>query len=468
MSQNKWLLLLSLSVLAVFANAQDSEEKEGFVGDPLGVVVDDVLAVVGEDLILQSEIEDKYVEITAQNQVPENEKPLVKCQVLDQIILNKVLKTHALRDSLVVGPDQVEYQMEARLQQLITQLPSEKAFEDHYGKTINQVKEQLRPLVLDALLAEAKRDEVIADVKVTPAEVKRFFYRIPEENLPYYNAEVELLQLVMYPEPSEDERLAVLDRMKEIKEEILNGADFAALADSLSQDPGTAPKGGDLGFFRKGQMVEQFEDVAFKLAPGELSRIVETDFGFHLIQVLEREGESVRARHILMKPEVTKEKYTDLKEEMDDIYSKIQSDSLYFEYAVDLYSEDEQTKAMGGLLFNPKSGTSYFEIDELLEFNPEMYLAIDDLEEGEVSEPVLFIDRYGREAYRILYVQKQRDAHRMNLAYDFELIKERALEMKQNERLYSWLNESTADVFIAIDPEYRSCPNMPLWFKGKE
>jgi len=466
MKSNNCLLAVLACLLFVNVQAQSSIAEPASFQDPLGMVIDDVIAVIGEDLILKSELENKMLEITAANQIPENEIETAQCSVLDQLILNKVLKTHALRDSLIVGPDQIEYQMDARLQQLISQLPSARAFEEYYGKTVNQVKADLRPFVIDALLAETKRDEVISDVKVTPAEVKRFFYRIPSENLPYYNAEVELLQLVMYPKPSEEEKEATREKLQDIKQQILDGADFSLFADSLSQDPGSAARGGDLGFFRKGQMVGNFEDVAFKLAPGELSRIVETDFGFHLIQVLEREDESVRARHILMKPEVAEKKFEDLEEEMREIYSQIESDSLPFEFAVDLYSEEEQTKAMGGLLFNPKTGTSYFEIDELLEFNPEMYLAIDDLEEGDVSEPVEFEDRYGRKAYRILYVQKQRDAHRMNLENDFEVIKERALEIKQNERLYTWLNTATRDVFIAIEPQYRSCPNMPLWMQG--
>ncbi len=464
-----YLFVVTIACCSSIVQAQDNVETASFQGDPLGIVVDDVIAVVGEDLILKSDIEKEFEAVLASNDnVPESDYALIKCQQIDQLILSKVLKTHALRDSLIIGPDQIEYQMDARIQSILAQFPSQVAMEEYYGKTINQIKENLRPLVVDNLLAEAKKEEVIADVKVTPAEVKRFFYRIPQENLPYYNAEVELLQLVMYPEPSEDEKLAVLERMNQIKQEILDGADFAKMADSLSQDPGSAKRGGELGYFRKGQMVENFEAVAFKLAPGELSRIVETDFGFHLIQVLDRADESVRARHILLKPEVSEDRLSALEEEMQKVYSEIKNDSLPFEFAVDLYSEDEDTKALGGLLFNPQSGTSYFEIDELLEFNPEMYLAIDDLEEGDVSEPILFKDRYGRNAYRILYVQKQRDAHRMNLEYDFEIIKGRALEIKQNEVLFGWLDESTKDVFIAIDPEYRSCPNMPLWLRGKE
>jgi len=467
---NKTILLVGVfftSAGALFA--QDSVKNPTFEGNPLGVVIDDVIAVVGEDLILKSEIEKDFEAVLASNDVPESDYNLVKCQQIDQLILNKVLKTHALRDSLIIGPDQIEYQMDARIRTLSAQLPSETALEEYYGKTINQIKEQLRPFVVDNLLAEAKKEEVISGVKVTPAEVKRFFYRIPQENLPYYNAEVELLQLVKYPKATENDRIRVLEQMKQIKEDIINGADFAKLADSLSQDPGSKTKGGELGFFRKGQMVENFEDVAFKLAPGELSRVVETDFGFHLIQVLDRQDESVRARHILLKPEVSDDSSKTLKEEMDEIYAELTKDSLAlpFEFAVDQHSEDDETKALGGLLFNPQSGTSYFEIDELLEFNPDLYLAIDDLEEGEISKPVEFTDRFGRKAYRILYVQKQRDAHRMNLEFDFEIIKERALEIKQNEILFGWLDESTKDVFIAIDPEYRSCPNTPIWLRGE-
>ena len=435
------------------------------VNEPIGVVVDDVIAVVGEDIILQSEVETKYLELAFSQEVEDEDR--ARCDMLDQMILNKVLKTHAIRDSLVVGPDQIDYQLNARLQQIISQVPSVQDFEEYYGRTVNQIKEQLRPLVIDYLLAEEKKKEITANVRVTPAEVKRLYYRVPEEQLPYYNAEVELAQIVMYPDATAEEDKQTLETMEGLKEQILNGGNFGELAKEYSEDKGTAEKGGDLGFFRKGQMVPEFEDVAFKLAPGELGRIVKSDFGYHLIQVMERRDESVQARHILMKPQPSESTLEKTKRKMDSIYQQISTDSLLFEYAVDIYSEDEETKQLGGLLFNPQTGTSYFEIDALLEYNPEMYLAIDDLEKGEVSEPIEFTDRYGRKGYRILYVQNQRDAHRMNLEYDFEVIKERALENKKNEVLYNWLENATSDVFIAVNNQYRSCPNMPIWLKAK-
>ena len=456
---NKTIRIIAVLLWPVCMLAQSSVE------DPMDIVVDDVIAVVGEDIILQSEVETKFIELTYSQEVTDEEQ--ARCDLLDQMILNKVLKTHAIRDSLIVGPDQIEYQLNARLEQIISQVPSVQDFEDYYGRTVNQIKEQLRPLVIDYLLAEEKKKEITADVRVTPAEVKRLYYRVPEEQLPYYNAEVELAQIVMYPEANEEEEQETMEQMRELKERVLNGADFAELAKEYSEDKGTAEKGGDLGFFRKGQMVEEFEDVAFKLAPGELSRVVKSDFGFHLIQVLERRDESVHARHILIKPKPSEETKLETKEEIDSIYHQIKTDSLLFEYAVDLYSEDDQTKQMGGLLFNPQTGTSYFEIDALLEYDPDMYLAIDDLDKGEVSEPFEFTDRYGRTGYRILYVQNQRDAHRMNLEYDFDVIKDRALERKKNEVLYQWLENATSDVFIAVNEQYRSCPNMPIWLKAK-
>lgn len=430
-------------------------------------VIDDVLAVVGDDIILQSEVEAEYLKIESQQKVPEAEQKIARCQVLDQMILSKVLKTHALRDSLSAAPDQVNYQLNTRLQVLINQVPSVSDFEEYYGKTVNQIKEDLRPHVVDYLLAEAKKEQVTENVTVTPAEVKRFFYRIPDESLPYYNAEVELAQVVKYPKPTEEAKENVRKQLLSFKERVLNGESFADLAKEYSQDPGTAPRGGGLGFFRKGQMVKEFEDVAFKLAPGEISRVVESTFGFHLIQVLDRKDESVNARHILLKPELNEEQLEDAMKEMTGIYNKIKSDSLSFKYAVDLHSDDENTKAKGGLLFNKNTGTSYFEIDALLDQDPEMYLAIDDLEKGEISKPTKFKDAFGREGIRILYVQNQRDAHKMNLEYDFELIKSRALEMKKNEKLYSWLDDATSEVFIAVNENYRSCPNMPIWLKEK-
>lgn len=457
---NRAFSLLSILLFPAFLGAQSS-----FEGDPMGIVVDDVIAVVGEDIILNSEIETKFLELSFSQEIEDPER--ARCDLLDQMILNKVLKTHAIRDSLIVGPDQVEYQLNARLQQIISQVPSVQDFEEYYGRTVNQIKEQLRPLVIDYLLAEEMKKTITADVRVTPAEAKRLYYRVPEEQLPYYNAEVELAQIVMYPESTAESEQKVREELEAIKEQILNGGNFAELAKKYSEDEVSAKRGGDLGFFQKGQMVQEFEDVAFKMAPGELSRIVQSDFGYHLIQVLERRDESVHARHILMKAEPTDSTMEKTKQKMDSIYQQIKSDSLLFEYAVDLYSEDEQTKQIGGLLFNPQTGTTYFEIDALLEYNPEIYLAIDNLEKGEISKPVLFTDRFGRKGYRILYVQNQSDAHRMNLEDDFNVIKEKALENKKNKVLYRWLEDATSEVFIAVNQQYRSCPNMPIWLKGK-
>lgn len=455
---NRLACFVSIFVLCVSSLVAQNNSK----------VIDDVLAVVGDDIILQSEVEAEFLKIESQQEIPESDKKIARCQVLDQLILSKVLKTHALRDSLSAAPDQIEYQLNTRLQVLINKVPSVSDFEDYYGKTVNQIKEQLRPHVVDYLLAEAKKEQVTENVSVTPAEVKRFFYRIPEENLPYYNAEVELAQVVKYPKPTEEAKSKVKEQLLSFKKRVLDGENFSDLAKEFSQDPGTAPRGGDLGFFRKGQMVKEFEDVAFKLAPGEISRVVESTFGFHLIQVLDRKDESVNARHILLKPALEKEQLEASMKEMNEIYNKIKNDSLSFKYAVDLHSDDENTKAKGGLLFNRNTGTSYFEIDALLDQDPEMYLAIDDLEKGDISKPTKFEDAFGRKGIRILYVQNQRDAHKMNLEYDFEMIKTRALELKKNEKLYSWLDDATSEVFIAVNENYRSCPNMPIWLKEKE
>ncbi len=444
------------SLMAMNALAQSQEEE----------VIDDVVAIVGEDLILKSQIESGFLDIYYQNKG--NVTPDARCGVLDQIILNKVLKTHALRDSLVVAPDEIEYQLESRWNVLVNQVNSEEDLIEYYGKTKNQILAGFRPLVIDYLLAEKMKDKVTEKVRVTPAEVKRFFGRLPEESLPLYNAEVELAQIVVYPKPTDEEQNRAMEMIESLRKRALSGENFEDLIKEYSQEPGAAESGGDLGYFKKGEMVKEFEEVAFKLAPGEISRIVETEFGLHIIQVIDRRKEAVRTRHLLLTPQIADEQTEKVKQTMDKVYRQIKGDSLIFEYAVALYSEDEQTKKIGGLLFNPQTGTSYFDIDQLLEHDPNLYAAIADLEKEDISEPFLFTDAYGRKGYRILYVQNQRNPHRMNLEDDFDVIKSRALAFKKQETLYSWLDGATSDIFISIDDLYRSCPNTPLWLRRNQ
>ncbi len=443
----KFLLALWSLMLVMHLQAQERQ------------VIDKVVGVVGRELILLSDVEDQHSLLQKQRgEMPPN----AKCAIMDNVLAQNLLLNQARLDSIEVGEVEVEGQLEARIQQILAYMNGDtKAFEEYYGASINTVKEQFREDLRNKLLIERMQGQIIADANVTPSEVKAFFARIPVDSLPYFNSEVEVAEIVFYPEVNEKERTDALEKLENIKAKIEAGEDFAALAKRYSDDLGSGQQGGDLGFAQRGQFVPEFEGAAYNLENGQMSEIVETEFGFHLIQLLERRGNNIHARHILIKPQITDADLDRAVAKLDSVRNLIVKDSMPFQYAVKLFSnEKEQSYSNGGNLVNPKTGNTFYEIADL---DPDIYFTVDTMEVNDVSAPFSFAAGPDETAFRIVQLKSRTKPHKANLQQDYSKIKQATLEAKKNDFMAKWVDEKIESSYIDIDPSFQSCELLQKW-----
>ncbi len=423
------------------------------------VVIDKVIATVGGELVLLSEIEEQHALMKAQEG---NLPPNARCNILDNLLANKLLLNQAKLDSVVVADEEVETQLNARIERILGFMNNDvQQFEDYYGQTVNDVKEQFREDLRNQLLIERMRGQIMNSVKVTPSEVKDFFHSIPTDSLPYFNSEVEIGEIVYEPTISDDQKQSAIERLEDIRQQIIDSvATFEAMAMKYSDD-GSARGGGDLGWSKRGRFVPEFEAAAYKLDPMEISPVVESQFGFHLIQMLERRGNSIRVRHILIKPELTPADLERARNHLDSIRTLIMEDSLAFSLAVKRYSnEDQQSYNNDGRITNPATGNTFFEIGDL---DPDIYFTIDTMQVGEVSAPFEFTDPTGNTFFRIVQLQSRTSPHRANLQQDYSKIQKATIESKKNEFINEWVQETVDATYIDVDSRYDGCPQLPKW-----
>ena len=426
-------------------------------------VIDKLVGVVGRELILLSDVEDQFSLLQKQRgDLP----PEARCAILDNVLAQNLLLNQARLDSIEVGEEEVEGQLEARIQQILAYMNGDPVqFREYYGASIAEVKEQFREDLRNKLLIERMQGQIIADATVTPSEVKEFFARIPVDSLPYFNSEVEVAEIVAYPQVNAKERQLALDKLKGIKTRIENGEDFAELAKKYSDDLGSGRAGGDLGFAQRGQFVTEFEGAAYNLENGQMSEIVETEFGFHLIEMLERRGNNIHTRHILIKPEITDADFELAVNNLDSVRHLVMVDSMPFQYAVKLFSTDKvQSYTNGGNLVNPKTGNTFYEISDL---DPDIYFTIDTMEINDVSAPFAFKAGPEETAFRIVILRSRTKPHKANLQEDYSKIKQATLEAKKNEFMSKWVDEKIESSYISIDPSFQACDLLQKWQKKK-
>ncbi len=444
----KFFYTLPLLLLISLTNAQER------------FIVDKVVAKVGDEVILLSDIEAQYAfESERRGELPES----AKCGILENIMVQKLLVNQAKLDSVVVPPEQIEQQLDSRIDYILGLMNNDLTqFEEYYGKTVGAMRNEMRQDMREQITAETMQSQVLEKTRITPSEVKSYFGQIPPDSLPYFSAEVEIGEIVVVPKVNAVERQKAIDELTGLRERILAGEDFGSLATKYSDDPGSARKAGDLGLQKRGTFVPEFEAAAYNLEEGELSEIIETPFGFHLMELLERRGNMVHLRHVLIKPEITDQDLVIAEQLLDSIRTLHLNDTTSFEETVRRYSnEDEQSYNNGGRMINPATGDTFFETAEL---DADIFFAIDTLEVGEMSRPFMFTKPTGDKAFRTVLLQARTAPHQANLQQDYTKIKNAAIEERKQGFLKKWLVDKMSNTFVEIDPSYDGkCENIKRW-----
>jgi peptidyl-prolyl cis-trans isomerase SurA len=415
------------------------------------LVIDKIVAVVGNNVILYSEIENQRLQYQSQGYNSKN----MRCEIFEDLLYQKLLINQAAIDSVEVSEKEVDSELSRRMAYFINQIGSEEKLEEFYNKSIIEIKEDLKKVIEDQLITQRMQSEITGEIKITPSEVRKFFKNLPKDSLPYINAEMELEQIVLYPEIEKSEIDIIKEKLEKYKERVSNGeTSFSTLAVLYSEDPGSSNNGGDLGYLGRGDLVEEFAAAAFNLDEGEISRIVKTDFGYHIIQMLEKKGEKIRCRHILLKPKVSPIKMIQAKNKLDSIKNLVLIDTLSFKQAVLKFSQDKNTRANGGLLYNPMTGSSKFEISEV---DPATYYLVKDLEVGKISKPFEAVDDNAKQVYKIVKLKSKTKPHQANLKDDYQRIQEFALEKKQMDFVDEWVAKKIKTTYVKIDEDYEGC-----------
>ncbi|MGL4630636.1 MAG: peptidylprolyl isomerase [Leadbetterella sp.] len=419
----------------------------GQTGSPINI--DKIVAKVDNYYILKSEVESLKL------RAKENGQEMETCQAFESLVIQKLLVAKAEIDSVMVEEDDVKSELDARMAQMSQIYGSEKNIVEQFGKTIETLKSELRGQLKQELTADKMRQTIVKGVSVTPKEVKDFFEEIPKDSLPKIPSEVKLSQIVRLGIVTKNQKDDIIRKLNDLKDQVSKGADFAELAKQFSEDPGSGPKGGDLGWAKRGNMVPEFEAAAMRLDSGKLSDIVESDFGYHLIQTLEMRGQEYHARHILMSPDYSILDMSEPKRFLDSIKTLITADSIKFEKAVKAHSQDKETFEAGGIIMDPESGSNMLSLDVNME--PNLYFAINSLKKGEISSPMNYRNQRGKTGVRIVQIVDMKPEHIASYEYDYEKLKAYALNQKQNLEVNKWFKEAQKEVFIKVDPEFENC-----------
>lgn len=412
------------------------------------VVADKIVAVVGKNAILYSEIEEQAMQLQAQRYTPD------KCTILEDMLAQKLLVAQAEVDSIEVNDGEVELELQQRLSYFINQIGSEEKLVAYFNKSIVEIKEDMRDAVREQLMMQKMQSEVVKNMSITPKEVKDYFNSLHSDSIPYVDSEIELRQILIYPKTDENAVFTAKEKLLGIRERILNGENFATLAVLYSEDPGSSRKGGDIGWSAKAELDPAYYKAAAALKVGQISKIVESAFGFHLIQLQEKTEDRIRTRHILIKPKVSFEAKQLAQNKLDSITRAIQLDSITFEMAAMYFSQDEDTRLNGGIRINPATQTSKFKVDE---FSTSEYYVIRNLKIGEISAPFETIDDKGKTVYEIVQVRSKTEPHKANIKQDFDMIKNMALQEKRSKIVDEWVIEKSKDMYIRIEKPYSDC-----------
>ena len=442
----RFFLVISFILFAIISKAQEPQ------------VIDRVVAVVGQNIILQSDIEAQYIQMRLQGGI-KGSASSIRCEILEDLMFQKLMLNQAEMDSITVTEEQVKSEVDRLVSYFISQLGSQENLEKYYKKSMAEIKEELTRMRKDQMLVEQVQQTMLANVEVTPAEVKKCYHNIPSDSIPMVNSKYEIAHIVKKPSITLDQKLEVKDRLYKMRKRILDGERFSTLALLYSEDPGSAKKGGELGFHGRGEFAPEFEAAAFNLRDGEISEVVETEFGFHIIQMIERRGDFVNVRHILLTVKVSPEALQEAYDELDSIAQLIHNDSITFDEAVRKFS-DEKDRISGGILVNPNTGSTLFDASEL---DQQVSFTVNKMKVGELSAPVPMKTTENKDAYRLLYLKRKTAPHKANLKDDYTLIRNLAMQQKREEIINKWIANKSQKAYIRVIDDYKDCDFMFDW-----
>ena len=424
-------------------------------------VIDEVVWIVGDEAILRSEIEEERLRAQYEG-TPIQGDPY--CVIPEQLAVQKLFLHQAELDSIEANESSVSHQVDMRLNYYINQIGSKEKMEEYFRKTSSEIREEMMTTVRNQMIIQQMQAKLTQHIKPTPAEIRRYYNSLPADSIPMMPAQVEVQILSFEPAVPVEETERIKQRLREFTERVQSGsADFSMLARLYSEDTESAKRGGELGFVGKGQLVSEFADVAFNLNdPKKVSRIVQTEYGYHIIQLIEKKGERINCRHILLRPRISASNKVKAIARLDSISKEIKANNIQFEQAVLRFSEDKNTVMNAGLMINPNTGGSRFEYQDLA---PEIAKQIYSMQEGEISQPFVMMDpQKNREVCAIVRLKKKTDVHRANLTDDFQTIKSMLEQQLSREYIHDWILKKQKSTYVQIDPEWSNCDfEFPNW-----
>jgi peptidyl-prolyl cis-trans isomerase SurA len=443
MKQNKALQIATFALLAIFATSS------AFAQDK---VVDQIVAVVGGNIVLKSDIEKMYMDQQAQGITSDGD---MKCEILENFLIDKLLVAEAELDTLIeVTDSQVNQQMDGQIQMYVAHFGSEQAVENFFKKPIADIRAEMRLVIRDQLLSSQMRNKIVQDITVTPSEVRQFYRNLSEEEIPTIPTQFEYAQITIRPEIELEEQNRVKAELRELKRRIEEGSSFAAMAVMYSEGP-SASNGGEIGYQGRAQLDPEYAAAAFNLRGDKISNVVESEFGYHIIQLIDRRGDKVNTRHILMTPKISAEAKEQAISRLDSLATLIRKEEITFAQAAVRFSSDKNTRNNGGLAINPNTLSSKFTVEEL---DGSISKVISNLKIGEISDPFETIDPESRQpVYTIVKLVNKIEGHKANLQNDYQHLADLFLAKKREKALQQWIADKQAQTYIKIDNTYANC-----------
>jgi len=427
-------------------------------------IIDEIIASVSNRIITRSDLEYalhgyKY----SSNITTLEDEDELRCNILEQLIFQKLLIDQADLDSIIITDAQVNERLDYNLKMQIMQIGGDvQKLEQYYGKSLAEIKADAREQMRDEYLTEEMQKKITSDLNVIHQEVKDYFEGIPKDSIPIIPVEYEIAQIVKTPIIAETEKIAIKQRLEEIRDRVLRGENFSTFARMYSEDPGSAMKGGEVGFTSRGELYPEFELAAYALKPGEISSVVETEAGYHIIRMLERRGERINVSHILIKPKPSPEAMLEAKEYLDSVYNIMKTTNMPFDSAAMLFS-DHESKAAGGMMINPFTSSHGFQEEHLMQIDKTILYVVENLSPGEHSRTLPMITESGNQAYRILFLKTKRAEHKASLVDDYEKIKNAAFETKKQKTLLQWAKNKVKYTHLRINSDFYDCAFVEEW-----